>query len=181
MEEKNKGNGKNKILIIIIIVLALALVAAGAVLLTGGKDGNGPGGFFMDDSVEMGDREQMSQEEIQAELNKKVQEGMINISMNTYPTFENGKAKGNLLIVNEEINNYPQIVEIYILDADGNPGQLIYKSGGIPVGGRIDYDSLDVDLDKGSYNCVAYFHNADPETGASLGKAGAQIVIQVLN
>ena len=36
---------------------------------------------------------------------------MINISMNTAPYFENGKAEGNVMIVNESINNYPQQVE----------------------------------------------------------------------
>ena len=31
--------------------------------------------------------------------------------MNTAPYFENGKAEGNVMIVNESINNYPQQVE----------------------------------------------------------------------
>ena len=40
-----------------------------------------------------------------------VEEGMINISMNTAPYFENGASEGNVMIVNESINNYPQQVE----------------------------------------------------------------------
>ncbi len=36
---------------------------------------------------------------------------MINISMNTAPYFEDGEAEGNVMIVNESINNYPQQVE----------------------------------------------------------------------
>ena len=116
-----------------------------------------------------------SKEEIQAELNQKVQEGMINISMNTSPVFENGKAEGNLLIVNSTVNNYPQIV--YIVRKD--TGEEIYRSKGIPVGSKIEYAALDIELAPGSYECVAYFNNADPNTGAILGTAGAEIVITV--
>lgn len=118
-----------------------------------------------------------SEEEIQAELNKKVEEGMINISMNTSPTFHDGKSKGNLMIVNSEANHYPQIV--YIVRKDTN--EEIYRSGGIPVGSKVENAALSVDLPAGTYDCVAYFNNADPETGAILGTAGAEITITVEN
>ena len=54
-----------------------------------------------------------SKEEIQNELRRKVEEGMMNISMNLNPVFANGFSEGNLMIVNEEVNRHPQIVEIY--------------------------------------------------------------------
>ena len=41
----------------------------------------------------------LSPEEIAEKLNEKVAEGMINISMNTAPYFENGTAEGNVMIV----------------------------------------------------------------------------------
>ena len=116
-----------------------------------------------------------SKEEIQEELNQKVQEGMINISMNTSPVFASGTAKGNLMIVNSPTNNYPQIV--YIIRKD--TGEEIYRSKGIPVGSKIEYAALNVDLAPGTYDCVAYFNNADPQTGEILGTAGAEIVITV--
>ena len=97
--------------------------------------------------------------------------------MNTAPVFASGTAKGNLLIVNSERNNYPQIV--YIVRKD--TGEEIYRSGGIPIGSKIEYASLDVDLDAGAYDCVAYFNNVDPETSAILGTAGAEITITVEN
>ena len=56
---------------------------------------------------------------------------------------------------------------------------MIYKSGAIPVGSKIESDTLDVDLDAGTYECTAMFHNVDPETGASLGCAGAVIHITI--
>ena len=131
----------------------------------------------MDENAEQGGLVTRSQEEIQEELNQKVEEGMINISMNTSPTFPNGREKGNLLIVNSEINRYPQIV--YILRKD--TGEEIYRSKGIPVGSKIEYAPLDVELPAGVYDCVAYFNNVDPQSGAILGTAGAEIKVTVQN
>ena len=135
------------------------------------------GGLEMDANAEEGGLVYRSKEEIQEELNRKVEEGMINISMNTAPVFENGTSEGNLLIVNNERNNYPQIV--YIVRKD--TGDEIYRSKGIPVGSKIENAKLDVALPAGTYECVAYFNNADPNTGAILGTAGAEIVITVLH
>ena len=87
-----------------------------------------------------------------------------------------GTAAGELLIYNSPINNYPQVVEIYRNDT----GELIYTSSGIPVGSRIDTDTLDVDLPAGDYDCTAYFNAVDPETSQMVGRAGANITIKVL-
>ena len=130
----------------------------------------------MDANAEAGGLVYRSQEEIQAELNEKVREGMINISMNTSPVFEDSKAKGNLMIVNSEVNNYPQMV--YIVRKD--TGEEIYRSKGIPVGSKIEYATLDAELAPGSYDCVAYFNNVDMN-GTILGTAGAEIVFNILN
>ena len=133
------------------------------------------GTLEMDANAQEGGLTYRSQEEIQAELNRKVEEGMIHISMNTSPVFPSGTEKGNLLIVNSESNRYPQIV--YIVRKD--TGEEIYRSKGIAVGSRIEYAALDVDLPAGVYDCVAYFNNADPDTGAILGTAGAEITVTV--
>lgn len=80
------------------------------------------------------------------------------------------------MIVNESVNRYPQIVEITLNDS----GESIYKSAGIAVGSKIEEAKLDVDLDAGTYECTAMFHNVDPDTGASLGCAGAVITVTIL-
>ena len=113
---------------------------------------------------------------IQEELNKKVAETSINISMNTNPVFNDGQSEGNLMITNEEINRFMQVIEIYRDDTN----KLIYKSNAIPVGTRIENDTLDVDLPAGEYECTAYF-NAIRDTGEYVGKAAAKITISVLN
>ena len=119
-------------------------------------------GIIYDSSAVEGGWDNLSPEEIEARLNEKVAEGMINISANTAPIFEDGASEGNLMLVNESINNYPQMVQIVRNDT----GEQIYESGAIAVGSKIERARLDVVLPAGTYECTAYFHNLDPESGA---------------
>ena len=134
-------------------------------------------GIVYDSSAVEGGWDNLSPEEIAEKLNEKVAEGMINISMNTAPYFEDGKAEGNVMIVNESINNYPQQVEFIRNDT----GEHIYQSKAIPVGSKIERAALDVELPAGTYECTAMFHNLDPETGDIIGTAGAIITITIKN
>ncbi len=166
--------------ILIGVLLVLAILLAAFRGCEGDKPTENPidtafPGIVYDDGAVEGGWDEADTEKIIASLNEKVEEGMINISMNTSPTFKDGTSAGNLMIVNEGINRYPQMVEITRNDT----GETIYKSGAIPVGSKIEADTLDVDLDAGTYECTAMFHNLDPETGVSLGCAGAIIHITV--
>ena len=134
-------------------------------------------GIVYDSSAVEGGWDNLSPEEIAERLNQKVEEGMINISMNTAPYFENGTAEGNLMLVNESINNYPQKVQIVRNDT----GEQIYESGAIAVGSKVERAKLDLVLPAGIYECTAYFHNLDPESGAIIGTAGAIITITIKN
>ena len=132
-------------------------------------------GIVYDSSAVEGGWDNLSPEEIEERLNEKVSEGMINISANTAPIFEDGASEGNLMLVNESINNYPQMVQIVRNDT----GEQIYESGAIAVGSKIERARLDVVLPAGTYECTAYFHNLDPESGAIIGTAGAIITITI--
>ena len=134
-------------------------------------------GIVYDSSAVEGGWDNLSPEEIAEKLNEKVAEGMINISMNTAPYFENGTAEGNVMIVNEAINNYPQQVEFIRNDT----GEHIYQSKAIPVGSKIERAALDVELPAGTYECTAMFHNLDPVSGEIIGTAGAIINITIKN
>lgn len=155
--------------VIVIVILLLLLRSCGA-------PANDPGGIEFDPSATEGGWDEADTDEIIAGLNEKVEEGMINISMNTSPVFADGTSKGSLMIVNEEVNNYPQVVEI----SRDDTGELIYKSGAIPVGSKIESAKLSVDLDPGTYKCTALFYNVDPDTGDYLGCAGAVVTVTVL-
>ncbi len=110
--------------------------------------------------------------DVVAALNQQVADSMMNISMNSSPIFEDGV--GNLLIVNKETNNKPQVVEIYTED-----DMLIYQSGAISVGSKVETGSLLVDLEEGTYPCTAYFNALNPETGELAGRAGINIKVTV--
>ena len=134
-------------------------------------------GIIYDSSAVEGGWDNLSPEEIEARLNEKVAEGMINISANTAPIFEDGASEGNLMLVNESINNYPQMVQIVRNDT----GEQIYESGAIAVGSKIERARLDVVLPAGTYECTAMFHNLDPVSGEIIGTAGAIINITIKN
>ena len=163
----------------------LAAVAIGAIIFIivtlhspmTKEEARAKAGIVYDSSATEGGWDNLSPEEIAEKLNEKVAEGMINISMNTAPYFENGTAEGNVMIVNEDINLYPQQVEFIRNDTQ----EVIYQSKAIPVGSKIERAALDVELPAGTYECTAMFHNLDPETGDIIGTAGAIITITIKN
>ena len=170
------------------VVLAVAFlvcaIGAGIFLITRlvskpltKEDARGQTGIVYDSSAVEGGWDNLSPEEIAEKLNEKVAEGMINISMNTAPYFEDGTSEGNVMIVNESINNYPQKVQIVRNDT----GEQIYQSKAISVGSKIERAKLDVALPAGTYECTAYFHNLDPVSGDIIGTAGAIINITIKN
>ena len=181
MHKFEKRDAKSRTLVILAVVGLAAALTVGiftAVRLirkpAATKDDHKMGIVYDDSAIE-GGWDNLSPEEIAERLNQKVEEGMINISMNTAPYFENGKADGNVMIVNESINNYPQQVEFIRNDT----GEQIYQSKAIPVGSKIERAALDVALPAGTYECTAMFHNLDPISGEIIGTAGAIISITI--
>ncbi len=178
--KKSNSNSKNRnrvIGIILAIIVLLGIVFLAFKGCSDSPDSPADRGLIYDSEAVAGGWNEADINKIKDGLNQKVEAGMINISMNTAPKFENGSAEGNLMIVNEKINNYPQIVIITRNDT----GEVIYESDAIKVGSKIEKAKLDVVLPAGEYACTAMFHNVDPESGASVGCAGAEIVITVLN
>ena len=175
----NKPNKKSETYKKIGVVAAIVVVIAIIILLllrSCGGPVDEPGGIEFDPSATEGGWDEADLDAIRDSLNEKVEEGMINISMNTSPVFSDGESEGSLMIVNEEVNNYPQVVEI----SRDDTRELIYKSGAIPVGSKIEAAKLSVDLDPGTYKCTALFYNVDPDTGDYLGCAGAVVTVTVL-
>ena len=131
-------------------------------------------GIVYDASAVSGGWEDEDTEAITADLDQKVAEGMMNISMNTAPVFQNGR--GNVMIVNESSNRLPQVVEILRNDTE----EVIYTSGAIPVGSKIETAVLTTAMAPGTYECTARFYNVDPDSGQRTGCAGAVITITVM-
>ena len=179
---KHKSNPRTPVWIGAGVLAAVAIGAIIFIIVTlrspmTKEEARAKAGIVYDSSATEGGWDNLSPEEIEARLNEKVAEGMINISMNTAPYFEDGKAEGNVMIVNESINNYPQQVEFIRNDT----GEHIYQSKAIPVGSKIERAALDVELPAGTYECTAMFHNLDPVSGEIIGTAGAIINITIKN
>lgn len=165
--------------IVILIIVILILLLRGPVVIYRDRivqDDPAHADILWETSAEEGGLETRDPEEIKEELNRKVEEGMINIQMNTTVSFTDGESEGNLGIVNSEINNWPQVVQIVRKDTE----EEIFKSGAIPVGHKLETGKLSVDLPAGEYECVAYFSNVDVERGIYMGTAGAEIIVKVL-
>lgn len=175
-EDKKKKKKKRKKLSLLALLLLLLLLLSYSCSRFIPVDKLPIPGLNFDPNQGIEDLTHKSKDEIIAALNQKVEEGMINISMNTNPVFENGKSEGNLRIDNIEANRYPQLVEIYTKDDN----TLLY-SGAVDIGLKVNYSTLLVDLPKGDYECIAYFHAINPETNERIGTAGANIKITIQN
>ena len=177
VKKKSDGNYKTiGIVILVIVIVAAALFIFKSCSGDKADDLTPNGGIIYDSGAVEGGWDEADVNKIVEGLNEKVEEGMINISMNTSPSFENGTSAGSLMIVNEGVNRYPQVVEITRNDTN----EVIYKSGAIPVGSKIESTKLSMDLDAGTYECTAMFYNVNPDTGEYLGCAGAIITVTVL-
>lgn len=127
--------------------------------------------------AELGQLDGKSEEEIQAELDRVVGEGMFHIAINTSPVFADGAAEGNLEIENVPNNRYSMIVRITLDDT----GEMVYDSGLIDPNYHIQRDKLNKELEAGEYPATAAFYAYDPETMQEAGSTACEITLIVLN
>lgn len=130
-----------------------------------------------DPNAALGQLDGKTPEQIQAELDRIVEEGMFNISISSAVEFENGESEGDLRIENTPGNRYLMKVEI----ARDDTGDVVYASGMIEPNHHIQRARLDVDLDAGTYPCTAVFYAHDAESEELIGQAAAKLTITVLS
>lgn len=169
-EKKKKKSG----VIVLIVILTAAIVAVGLYM----------GGFFTPQTRQQRDAAALagqlpgkSAEDIEATLNQVVAEGMLNITINPNPVFENGSAQGTLNIENIPGNHYSMKVKI-VLD---ETGQTVYESKLIDPGYYIEKAALSEPLVKGQYPATATFTAVDMQTDDEMGTAAAKITLNILN
>ncbi|WP_139651340.1 hypothetical protein [Raoultibacter phocaeensis] len=168
-EEARRANIRRRVLIgvaVVLVIVALLLLVRSCT-----------GGSLRDPNAEFGQLENKTQEEIQAELDRVVEEGMFNISITSKVEFADGLSEGELRIENVPGNRYLMQVDITRDDT----GELVFRSGMIEPNHHIQKAKLDQDLDPGEYECTALFSAHDPETEDLVGRAGAKLTILVAN
>lgn len=163
----------------IILLLLLLLIAAGVAVFYFKyvKKGDQPR-IEKEMAAKAGLLPTHSEEELQELLNKTVQEGMVNISINPDPIFQDGKSAGSLNIENIPANHYDLQVDITLEATD----EKIYGSGLIEPGHYVDNAKLTKPLKKGDHKAVAVFTAYYPDNEKDiLAKASANIILHVQN
>jgi len=168
-EQNNKKKKRNKIITFIIMLLLLLLLLTRCC----SSCSNLSPSDISQGAIEW--NQPRASRDLQAEIDKAVEQGMFNVFMNTNVVFKDGQSKGNLLIQNVETNIYPMYVEIYHDDT------LPYKSDIIDPGYKIEEAKLDTALSKGTYDCTAYFYVTDSNKQEVQNKIGLNIKITVNN
>lgn len=167
-----EGDKKKRPVIIAIAVVLAVAIASGIFcawwFLGGGNN------FFDSDAVS-GQAPYKTQEEIVAELNRVVEEGMLNISIASLIEFENGESEGTAYIENVPSNRYVLKVSIKL----DSTGEVVYQSGGLRPDSYIEKIKLSENLPAGTYPATATFVAYDPDTLDEVGQASARITLQV--
>ncbi|MGL4607650.1 MAG: hypothetical protein ACRCU3_09325 [Eubacteriaceae bacterium] len=175
MEETQKKHGKKKIIILVALLLVGAIGIGFYFWNQSRMDDTSK--YWFDKMAKDGTLQGKSPSELQDMLNKIVEEGMVNVSINVEPVFENGKSLGRLGIENIKENRYFCRV-ILTKDEDGT---LLYESAGLKPGQYIDEIALNENLPKGEYPCTAQFITTDPQTLEDIGKVDVKIKVVVLS
>lgn len=126
-------------------------------------------------TAELGILPDMTEEEIQDALNRKVAEGMLNVSMNPTPIFPDGKSPGNVRFQNIQGNRYSITVTLVRSDTE----EAILSTNLIDPGYYVEEMKLDTPLPAGKYLCVANVAAYDPESLTPIGETGMQVLVTV--
>ncbi len=169
-EQNNKKKKRNKIIAFLIILLLLLLLLTRCC----SSCSNMTPSDISQGEIEW--NQPRASRDLQAEIDKAVEQGMFNVFMNTNIVFQDGNSKGNMMIQNIDTNVYPMYVEIY-----NNDNTLLYKSDIIDPGYKIEEAKLDTVLSKGTYDCTAYFYVTDSNKEEVQNKIGLNIKITVNN
>lgn len=129
----------------------------------------------MEPNVVVGPMGDYSQEELQAMLAERVDEGMIAFSLNTQMLLKGPDAEAPILFENP--GNNAKLLKLEITRDD--TGETVYSTGYLAPGSYVDSDRLDVRLEPGSYTCTALIRSYRQDTKKLLGQAAAEVTISV--
>lgn len=186
MSERNRKNGNRSRnrrrrtgILVCILVVAVAALAGGGYYVWDHyfREPEGYALYQFDTAAMAGRIQNMTEEEIQAELDRVIEDGMFNISIASAIVFETPSAEGQARIENIAANHYHMQVDI-LLD---ETGETVYSSQLIQPGYSIEYIKLNRELEPGEYPATAVFSAITQEELQLFGTAAAQITLYVFD
>ncbi len=115
--------------------------------------------------------------EILADLNNKVAEGLFNVTMNVDWSFENSSTPSENAYVANAVTNTNTVYFDVTIDSTG---EKIYESPNIPVGYALKDITLNSELSAGTYTCTVLYHLIDEEEN-EISNVAVALKIHVLN
>lgn len=128
-----------------------------------------------DPNAALGQLSNKSPEDIQAELNRIVDEGMFNISIAPVVYFADATSEGDIRIENVPNNPYDMQVRITLADT----GEEVFTTGIIEPNHHVQTARLSTPLAPGTYPASAVFTALDRQTGDEVGQASANITLVI--
>ncbi len=169
-QPQKSAHARTFVIVAIIVIAALLIWLCVWLFACGGPS-------MFDPNARDGQAPYKSAEEMQAELDRVVDEGMFNISIASAIQFDDGTSTGTAYIENVPGNHYLMQVSI----TEDATGELLYESGVLKPNQFIEEIALAKDLDAGTYPATATFTALDETTHEETGRAAAKININVLN
>ena len=171
MNEESKKNNKSKT--IVMIVLFLTVSSLGVYYMyskynnksKANENGSAISGYILEDGAEPG----LSDDEIRALLQKKVDESTISFSISSDPVFKGKKAF--IVMANPRYNAYD--ID-YVITVDGKE---IIRTSKIAPNQYIEEVDLKEALPKGNYIGEALITGYNKETGEEVGKTIVELNI----
>lgn len=178
MSENKKNNSKKLMIIVIVLLMLFMLLMGGALyyfLVIRSEPKRPVVGGQREAAAIQGSLRVLSDEELEAELAKTIEEGMFRISIaSKIVATEDGWA--DVRIENNQTNRYLMQVTIYLDET----GEEIYATDLIDPGYYIQSTQFDKPLKAGDYDATAVFTALYTDSEEIVGTAGANVKIIVL-
>ena len=168
-----KKGKKKKWLILLLALLLLALLAAGGFFVWQYFNR----GELMEPNATIGVMPGKTDQEIIDELNRKVDERSIALTINPAPVAEDGGSPVNWMYENPQSNDKYTKLEVYLDDTE----ELIYETALMINGSYIESAPRKVELPAGTYSCTAYVHGYRLADKSYLGQVAAGLTLTSKN
>jgi hypothetical protein len=171
------GNTKKKVLIVVLILVLILIIGALAAIifnLLKSKETS-------DDGTPTSRRNTVvsmdNKDEILADLNNKIAEGLFEVKMNVEWSFEDSSTPSENAYVANVTSNSNTVYFDVTLDSTG---ETIYESPYLPVGSELSNIALSSQLAAGTYPCTLTYHLIDDDYN-DVSTMAVTVTLSVLN